>query len=141
MTIVPVKRNFVVLRLATLLFGLLAAYRTATFGQKEPERFWLAGRYDGNRVVVYFDAVKFEGTMSSNARKIANPVAGAFFNPVELPAGYIARFQKTPSAEQFASVTGTTCCWAMARLPRLSSLPWSAAKPMRGLATIRLSEP
>ena len=29
-------------------------------------------------------------------------MAGAFFNPVELPASYIARFQKTPNAEHFA---------------------------------------
>jgi hypothetical protein len=102
MTIVPAKRNFALRRLAALILGLLAVYRTATFGQKEPEGFWLAGRYDGSRVVVYFDAVKFEGTMSSNSRKIANPVATAFFTPVDLPASYIARFQKTPIAEHFA---------------------------------------
>lgn len=102
MTTIPVNKKFIVLRLAPLLFGLLAVHSTPAFGQRAPERFWLAGRYDGNRVVVYFDAVKFEGTMSSNARKIADPVADAFFSPVELPASYIARFQKTPNAEHFA---------------------------------------
>jgi hypothetical protein len=30
------------------------------------------------------------------------PVADAFFNPVELPASYIARFQTKPNAEHFA---------------------------------------
>ena len=73
-----------------------------TFGQGKPERFWLAGRYDGNRVVVYFDAVKFKGTLSSSASKITAPVADGFFDPVELPASYIARFQNTPNAEHFA---------------------------------------
>jgi hypothetical protein len=72
------------------------------FCQTQVERFWLAGRYDGNRVVVYFDAVKFKGTMSSNAHKITNPIAGAFFTPVELPASFIARFQKSQNAEHFA---------------------------------------
>jgi len=88
-------------RLTPLLFGLLALHGTPTFGQGKFERFWLAGRYDGNRVVVYFDAVKFKGTMSSSASKIAAPVADGFFNPVELPASYIARFQNTPNAEHF----------------------------------------
>jgi hypothetical protein len=83
------------------LLGLLAVHRTPTFGQSESERFWLAGRYDGNRVVIYFDAVKFEGTMASNAREIAPPMADAFFSPVELPPSYVARFQKTPNAEHF----------------------------------------
>jgi hypothetical protein len=101
MTIVPVKANFIMLRLAALFLGLLALCHTVTFSQKDPDRFWLAGRYDGNRVVIYFDAVKFEGTMSSSASKIANPVAGAFFSPVELPGSYIKRFQKTPNVEHF----------------------------------------
>jgi hypothetical protein len=91
-----------VLRLTALLFGLLALHSAPTFGQGKSERFWLAGRYDGNRVVVYFDAVKFKGTMSSSAGKIAAPVADGFFKPVELPANFITRFQNTPNAEHFA---------------------------------------
>lgn len=102
MRLVPLNRTFTLLILAVLLLGLWGLHGTPTFGQKKPERFWLAGRYDGNRVVVYFDAVKFEGTMSSNARKIAPPAADAFFEPAELPASYIARFQKMPNAEHFA---------------------------------------
>ena len=91
----------VLLRLTAILLGLGTIVCAPALGQKKSERFWLAGRYDGNRVVVYFDAVKFEGTMSSNARKIADPMATAFFNPVELAASYIARFQKKPNAEHF----------------------------------------
>ncbi len=89
-------------RSAALVLGVIALHGTPTAGQAKPERFWLAGRYDGNRVVIYFDAVKFQGTMASNARKIANPVAGAFFTPVELPLSYIARFQEMPNAERFS---------------------------------------
>ncbi len=95
------KSRFFPLRLVGPLLAFVMCF-TPGFCQAQAERFWLAGRYDGNRVVVYFDAVKFEGTMSSNAHKIANPVAGAFFTPVELPASFIARFQKTPKAEHFA---------------------------------------
>ena len=96
------NRRLVVPRVVTLLVGLWVLYNTSTLAQNRPERFWLAGRYDGDRVVIYFDAVKFEGTMSSNAREIPSPVAPAFFDPVELPAIYVARFQKAPTAEHFA---------------------------------------
>jgi hypothetical protein len=97
-----VNRKPLKLWLASLLLGLLGVQHTPAFGQNEAEHFWLAGRYDGNRVVIYFDAVKFKGTMSSNARKIAEPVASGFFAPVELPASYVAQFQETPNAEHFA---------------------------------------
>jgi len=102
MTTFVVRREFNFGRLALLLFGILAVHCAPTFGQGKPERFWLAGRYDGNRVVVYFDAVKFKGTMSTSARKLTAPVADGFFDPVELPASYIARFQNGPDAEHFA---------------------------------------
>jgi hypothetical protein len=92
----------VVPRLSALLLGLLMVHITPSFAQQEPERFWLAGRYDGDRVVVYFDAVKFEATMAANARKITPPVVDSFFKPVELPASYVARFQKAPNSEHFA---------------------------------------
>jgi hypothetical protein len=88
--------------LAAPFFALLALNSASTLGQQQPERFWLAGRYDGNRVVVYFDAVTFNGTMTANAREIPPPVVGGFFDPVELPASYIAQFQGTPNAEHFA---------------------------------------
>jgi hypothetical protein len=89
--------------LATLLLGLFIFDNAIRcFAQNEPQRFWLAGRYDGNRVVMYFDAVKFQGTLSPNAHDIANPVAEGFFNPVEIPASYMARFVQKPNAEHFA---------------------------------------
>jgi hypothetical protein len=102
MMLVPLNRGFILLRLAALLFGLWAVHCAPAIAQKKPERFWLAGRYDGNRVLVYFDAVDFHGTMSSNARKIAPPVVDNFFEPVELAAGYIARFQNAPDSQHFA---------------------------------------
>jgi hypothetical protein len=82
--------------------ALLLVLSTPLVAQQKPERFWLAGRYDGNRIVVYFDAVKFAGGLTAKALKIAPPVAEAFFDPVELPAGYIASFQNIPGAEHFA---------------------------------------
>lgn len=100
MLVTPDKKLTLV-RMAIFLLVLLTLHDVPACGQKKPERFWLAGRYDGNRVVVYFEAVKFEGTMPSNARKLAPPVADAFFEPVELPASYVARFQKKLNAEHF----------------------------------------
>jgi hypothetical protein len=92
----------IAIRLTVLLLGLLIVRYTPSYAQKQSERHWLAGRYDGNRVVVYFDAVTFNGTMTANAREIPPPVVGGFFDPVELPASYIAQFQRTPNAEHFA---------------------------------------
>lgn len=70
--------------------------------QAESEHFWLAGRYDGNRVIIYFDAVKLNNTVPTNARRITDPVAPGFLMPVELPASYISRFQNHPDAAHFA---------------------------------------
>ena len=89
------RRNFLALALA-------AARIRATRAQTPPERFWLAGRYDGNRVVVYFRAVRFQHTVPAAARKLPIPVTTDFFGPVELPAGYLARFQKTGDGDSFA---------------------------------------
>jgi hypothetical protein len=96
------KTTAITLPLATLLLGLFT-FESALrcFAQNGSQRFWLAGRYDGNRVVIYFDTVKFEGTLSANARAIPDPVAEAFFNPVEVPASYIARFEQKSNAEHF----------------------------------------
>ena len=86
----------------TLLAAFLVAQSAQIFAQAAPERFWVAGRYDGNRVIVYFDKVKFEGALARRGRKIAPPVADLFFDPVELPAEYIGQFQNKPGAEHFA---------------------------------------
>jgi hypothetical protein len=88
-------------QLTILLIGVATAQCSPTPAQARPDRFWLAGRYDGNRVIVYFDAVKFNGTLPTSARKLAPPLAERFFDPVELPASYIAQFQKKRGAEHF----------------------------------------
>ncbi len=83
-------------------FGLLAASSPQTSGQQTPERLWLAGRYAGDRVVVYFETVKFGESIESRGRKIAPPVAEQFFSPVELPASYVAEFHRGPESDHFA---------------------------------------
>jgi len=84
--------------------SFLAQPQTADsqFAETQSERFWLAGRYDGNRIIVYFDAVKFNGTLSSTGHEITPPVAEGFFSPVRIPENYAVRFQKGPNAEHFA---------------------------------------
>jgi hypothetical protein len=74
----------------------------SAYAQENPERFWLAGRYDWNRIVVYFDAVHFGGTVPSEAEKIPCPVQVGVFCPVKLPLSYIAQFQQSPGAEHFS---------------------------------------
>jgi hypothetical protein len=105
------NRTHLWLRLAILMFGIAgmqcvpASSQTPTDQakptQKQEERFWLAGRYDGNRVIVYFDAVKFNGTMPSIAQKLPEPEARGFFAPVKLPLTYVAKFQTRPGVEHF----------------------------------------
>ncbi|HZW81093.1 MAG TPA: hypothetical protein VFF50_11530 [Candidatus Deferrimicrobiaceae bacterium] len=85
-----------------LTIGITAMLCAKAPAQKQPERFWLAGRYDGNRVIVYFDAVKFNGTVPATAKRMVDPAVGGFFGPVELPSDYIAQFLKLPGAEHFA---------------------------------------
>jgi hypothetical protein len=88
-------------QLTFLAIGVLALHCRAAFAQTQPERFWLAGRYDWNRIVVYFDAVQFHGTIPSEAEKLPCPIEMGFFCPVKLPASYIAQFQNGPNAEHF----------------------------------------
>ncbi len=71
-------------------------------GQQSGERFWIAGRYDVNRVIVYFDAVTFNGTLSSNCHQITPPVATGFFGPVGIDQTYARKFQGAPGAERFS---------------------------------------
>jgi hypothetical protein len=100
MTNAPISR-LIALPLAVLLLAA-PVHGARTLAQSQPERFWLAGRYDGNRVIVYFDTVQFQGTIPTNAKKIAFPVVEGFFRPVVLSPSYVARFQKKPGAEHFA---------------------------------------
>ncbi|HEV7219045.1 MAG: hypothetical protein ACHP8A_13040 [Terriglobales bacterium] len=86
--------------LVFLVVGIAAQHGTA-FAQGQPQRFWLAGRYDRNRVIVYFDAVKFNGTLPATEMKLT-PVATLFFDPVAVSASFIAPFQKGAASERFS---------------------------------------
>jgi hypothetical protein len=104
-------------RLAAFALGLVTAYGNPTHSQTTPgetpreyianaifgERFWLAGRYDRTRVVIYFEAVKFKDSFPSDAQRIAAPIAHGFFDPKVLPASSVAVFQDEPGAEHFAT--------------------------------------
>jgi len=68
----------------------------------QSESAWLAGRYDRTRVIVYFQAVKFNNTFPKTAREIAPPVASAFFKPKAVDALALAKFQQEKGAEHFA---------------------------------------
>ena len=70
--------------------------------QQAPERFWLAGRYDGNRVIVYFDTVKFGDGPSPLKKKLVPPASEGFLVPYELPKNLIAGLQKGPGTVPFA---------------------------------------
>jgi len=56
------------------------------------EGFWPAGRYDGDRIVVYFQAVKFGANFPASAPELAPPVASAFFSPMAVASRDIQRF-------------------------------------------------
>ena len=64
-------------------------------------RLWLAGRYDGNRIVVFFDAVKFNGTVPRAARALTEPVTLGFLSQQELSPDYTARLPRKPGMERF----------------------------------------
>ena len=89
------------LRLIALLLGIVNLQPCVVLAQTQPERFWLAGRYDRTRIIIYFDAVKFNGTLPETAKRLV-PEAARFFEAVEISAKFIAPFQKAPSSEHFA---------------------------------------
>ncbi len=72
-----------------MIVAFLAADSAIVSAQVAPERFWLAGRYDGNRVIVYFDAVRFGSEFKSAEAPIAPPVAEGFFDPMTLNAKFV----------------------------------------------------
>lgn len=96
-----VRRDFALLALVLLTLQPFLMPQTNPKEQPADERFWIAGRYDGNRIIVYFDAVKFEGTVPSIREKLTDPVTAGFFIPEKLPWAYVAKFQKRADAEQF----------------------------------------
>lgn len=69
--------------------------------QPQSERVWLGGRYDGTRVIAYFDAVRFGETFPKTAVKIPPPVADRFFSPAQLTARDVARLQRAAGGEPF----------------------------------------
>src|SRR5437867_281973 len=96
------NRTLALLIACALVLGVFVSHSVPAPTQTTPERFWLAGRYDGSRIIVYFGAVKFGGTVPKGAVKIAYPIADSFFTPVGLPPEYVGRFQKGPQAEHFS---------------------------------------
>jgi hypothetical protein len=89
-------------RVTALALAISSLCAAPMLGQRKPERFWIAYRYDSTRVIVYFDTVRFNGAMDTTGRKLAAPKAESFLNPRVLPAGYVAKFQTQPGAEHFA---------------------------------------
>jgi hypothetical protein len=99
---VPFHSKCFLPQLIILAFAIIAMCSPVALAQTQPDRVWLAGRYDGNRLVVYFDAVLFNGTVPRDAEKLVCPIAVGFFCPVKLPASYVAQLQKKPNMEHFA---------------------------------------
>ena len=88
---------------AFFLFAVLTMHSRAIPGQVKHEPFWFTSRYDGDRVLICFGAVKFRNTLPPHGRILEEPVAGLFFaQPVELTADYLLQFQNAPGAERFA---------------------------------------
>ena len=75
------QRRLVLVVGCALVLGLIVSPNFPLLGQTAPERFWLAGRYDGNQIIVYFDAVKFGETISKDAVKIHYPICGLVLQP------------------------------------------------------------
>jgi hypothetical protein len=82
------------LRILALLFT--TCYVISLHAQPLYPRAWLAGRYDGSRVIVYFNAVHFGANPPADLRKLSPPVAGAFFDPFSLPNHLLTKFRKLP---------------------------------------------
>lgn len=89
------------LRLTVVFLGIAILQPHVALSQTESERLWMAGRYDGNRIIVYFDAVQFNGTLPATPKNMV-PAAGHFFEAVELSPEFIAPLQKTLTSEHFA---------------------------------------
>src|ERR1022692_4652371 len=70
-------------------------------GEVAAEHFWLAGRYDGNRVIVYFDAVRFGADHPPREGTIAPPVAQGFFDPVPTSSEFVASVLKRVAGAEY----------------------------------------
>jgi hypothetical protein len=89
-------------RLLVIAIAIFTVQCPSALAQTPSERFWIAGRYGWNRVLIYFDAVQFEGKFPAKIEKIPCPVQIGLFCPVKLPASIITQFQKRPNSEHFA---------------------------------------
>src|SRR5579883_995841 len=98
MTILSFRKTLRLLIIVSELGTILCA---SLHAQSKHERFWLAGRYDGTRVLVYFDAVKFDGTLPPDAKSL-NPGVASFYDGVEISPTFLERFEKQPTTEHFA---------------------------------------
>jgi hypothetical protein len=91
-------------RLARLaLSALTLACLLVVHGQTQglAPRFWLAGRYDGNRIIVLFDAVEFKNSVPATARPLPDPAALGFLSPRELWPDFVAKLPRKSGAERF----------------------------------------
>lgn len=88
-------------QLTVLALGFATVLCSAAVAETKPERLWLAERYDSTRILVYFDTVRFNGTIPPEAQKITCPNEVGLFCPVKLPPSYVAGLQKKPGAEHF----------------------------------------
>jgi hypothetical protein len=84
-----------------LLAILMAAPLLARVPAPTPQRFWLAGRYDGNRVIAYFNVVHFGASMPAHPRFLPPAVAAQFGSGFELTPADILRL-RLPGEEPFA---------------------------------------
>ncbi len=94
------------LRSLPLAFFALVAMATSSVpavAQTSKPRFWLAGRYDGDRIIVFFDAVKFKGTVPRSARPLPIPATFGFLFQSELPTSYVAQFTRQAGVERFSA--------------------------------------
>lgn len=64
--------------------------------QTQLQKVWIAGRHDGNRVIIYFNAVHFgeSALQSLNLPLITPPVAPGFLIVASVPVKDIASFEK-----------------------------------------------
>jgi hypothetical protein len=91
--------------LALTLFALITIAPVVAQSPKQSAtlapRFWLAGRYDGNHIIVLFDEIKFNGTVPRSARFVPVPTTPGFLSEQELSPSYVAQLPRDAKAERF----------------------------------------
>ncbi len=87
--------------LAVFILAAMFVRPVPTRAQVPTQNFWVAGRYDGNHIVVFFDAVEFKDTVPRTARSLAAPATLGFLSQQELPPNYVAQLPRKPGSERF----------------------------------------